>query len=232
MALDPGWGVADIRRPAPTGVRWQSGDAEDCKSSNAGSIPARTSRRAAADIPVLAGGRAALDVGLRAPRFDRPPVSPDILSEGSQHLGVKHGPAVPRHLCGVQPREDRANPAPMPRRQLVDHGAGSAGGLGPYGHAGRRGVGLPSRAFLGLLGWPAGGRTRTDMALRPADFESAVSTVPPHPHGTCPIHDPAPRRQDGAAAKTRLRPPALGAIGASRLRSRIAQLVEHAIVNR
>ena len=24
-------------------VRWQSGDAEDCKSSNAGSIPARTS---------------------------------------------------------------------------------------------------------------------------------------------------------------------------------------------
>ena len=26
-------------------VRWQSGDAEDCKSSNAGSIPARTSRQ-------------------------------------------------------------------------------------------------------------------------------------------------------------------------------------------
>ena len=34
--------MADIPLPS---VRWQSGDAEDCKSSNAGSIPARTSNR-------------------------------------------------------------------------------------------------------------------------------------------------------------------------------------------
>ena len=31
-----------IRRLRP-GVRWQSGDASDCKSADAGSIPARTS---------------------------------------------------------------------------------------------------------------------------------------------------------------------------------------------
>ena len=35
-----------LRQTTATGVRWQSGDAEDCKSLNAGSIPARTSRSA------------------------------------------------------------------------------------------------------------------------------------------------------------------------------------------
>ena len=42
VLLDPACWRVDNAAPAPE-VRWQSGDAEDCKSSNAGSIPARTS---------------------------------------------------------------------------------------------------------------------------------------------------------------------------------------------
>jgi hypothetical protein len=40
--LTPERAVHDIRGSKP-GVRWQSGDASDCKSAYAGSIPARTS---------------------------------------------------------------------------------------------------------------------------------------------------------------------------------------------
>ncbi len=53
MGRIPAWKLDQPRKSPYTarlrlpGVRWQSGDAEDCKSSNAGSIPARTSNAAA-----------------------------------------------------------------------------------------------------------------------------------------------------------------------------------------
>jgi hypothetical protein len=48
----------------------------------------------------------------------------------------------------------------------------------------------------------AGGRTRTDMSFRTADFESAASTIPPRPHGANPLCSYAPRVAGGRLYNT------------------------------
>ena len=81
------------------GVRWQSGDAEDCKSLNAGSIPARTSSRLARPVYVWAGmrGRLARAAGMVG---KRPRVWPLEQDQTSMALSARARPQLDHWLPG------------------------------------------------------------------------------------------------------------------------------------